>query len=49
MAIANMGRQAAFQPFDDFEQLLKRVGPYIEMGKRLCDQPAGTHLLDNTY
>ncbi|NTJ44057.1 hypothetical protein G6L28_15760 [Agrobacterium larrymoorei] len=42
MAMVNIGRGGAFRPFADFEELMNRLSPYITMGKRLCDQPAGT-------
>lgn len=46
-ALVNMGRASALRPYDNLEQLLKRLSPYISMGKRLCDQPAGTKLPDS--
>ncbi|KJF74972.1 hypothetical protein [Agrobacterium arsenijevicii] len=48
VAIANMGRASALKPFDNFEQLLKRLSPFVAMGKRLCDQPAGSILPDSS-
>jgi hypothetical protein len=48
MAIVNIGRGDAFRPYDDFEQLAKRLSPYVTMGKRLCDQPAGTVLPESS-
>ena len=30
--------------YDNFEQLLKRLIPYVTMGKRLCNQPPGTNV-----
>ncbi|OOO18118.1 hypothetical protein BS627_19200 [Agrobacterium salinitolerans] len=48
VAIVNMGRASALRPFDNFEQLLKRLSPFVAMGKRLCDQPAGTILPENS-
>ncbi|MGV1917576.1 hypothetical protein [uncultured Agrobacterium sp.] len=42
MAVVNMGRGNAFRPYANFEELTNRLSPYITMGKRLCDQPAGT-------
>lgn len=47
ITLINIGRASAFRPFDNFEQLIKRLAPYIAMGKQLCDQPAGTDLPDN--
>lgn len=48
VAIVNMGRASALRPFDNFEQLLKRLSPFVSMGRRLCDQPAGTALPENS-
>ncbi|CUX45482.1 MULTISPECIES: hypothetical protein [Rhizobium/Agrobacterium group] len=48
VAIINMGRASALKPFDNFEQLLKRLSPFVAMGKRLCDQPAGSVLPENS-
>ncbi|CDZ48551.1 hypothetical protein [Neorhizobium galegae] len=48
MAMVNMGRKSVLQPYDSFEQLLQRLFPYIAMGKRLCDQPAGATLPDSS-
>jgi hypothetical protein len=42
MALINIGRGDAFRPYANFEDLIGRLSPYITMGKRLCDQPAGT-------
>ncbi|KQR34011.1 hypothetical protein ASF91_08735 [Rhizobium sp. Leaf155] len=42
MAVVNIGRGNAFRPYANFEDLTNRLSPYITMGKRLCDQPAGT-------
>jgi hypothetical protein len=47
LAMVNMGRKSVLQPYDSFEQLLQRLFPYIAMGKRLCDQPAGAKLQDS--
>lgn len=41
MALVNIGRGGTFRPFANLEELIKRLSPYITMGKRLCDQPAG--------
>lgn len=42
MAIINVGRSDAFRAYANYEDLIKRLSPYVTMGKRLCDQPAGT-------
>ena len=42
MAVVNIGRGSGFAPFANFEELMNRLSSYITMGKRLCDQPAGT-------
>jgi len=49
IAMINMGRASAFRPYENFEQFVKRLAPYIAMGKRLCDQPAGTDLPDSAF
>jgi len=49
IAMINMGRASAFRSYENFEQFVKRLGPYIAMGKRLCDQPAGTDLPDSAF
>lgn len=47
VAMVNMGTTGVLLPYDDFEQLLKRLMPYVSMGRRLCDQPPGTNLPDS--
>ncbi len=47
VAMVNIGNTGVLRPFDDFEQLLKRLFPYVAMGRRLCDQPPGTSLPDS--
>ncbi len=47
VAIANIGTTGVLRPYDGFEQLLKRLVPYVSMGRRLCDQPPGTNLPDS--
>ena len=47
IGIVNIGRASVLRPYDNFEQLLRRLSPYIAMGKRLCDQPAGSSLPDS--
>lgn len=42
MAVANVGITGVLKPFDNFEQLFTRIYPYVSLGKRLCQQPAGT-------
>lgn len=42
MAFANIGMTGVLEPYDNFEQLLKRLIPYVTTGKRLCNQPPGT-------
>jgi hypothetical protein len=44
MAFANIGMTGVLEPYDNFEQLLKRLIPYVTMGKRLCNQPPGTNV-----
>lgn len=47
VAMVNIGTSGVLRPYDDFEQLLKRLVPYVSMGRRLCDQPPGTNLPDS--
>ncbi len=42
MAIINLGKTKVFRDFTSVDELMGRLYPYITMGKRLCDQPAGT-------
>jgi len=42
MAFANIGITDVLKPYENFEQLLKRIGPYVALGRRLCNQPPGT-------
>ncbi len=42
MSIINMGKARIFRDFTTIDELMGRLYPYITMGKRLCDQPAGT-------
>ena len=42
MAVVNLGKTKVFRAFSSVDELMNRLYPYITMGKRLCDQPAGT-------
>lgn len=42
MAVVNLGKTKIFRAFTSVDELMNRLYPYITMGKRLCDQPAGT-------
>lgn len=42
MAVVNLGKTKVFRAFSSVDELMSRLYPYITMGKRLCDQPAGT-------
>jgi hypothetical protein len=42
MAFANIGITGVLKPYENFEQLLKRISPYVSLGRRLCNQPPGT-------
>ncbi|MBY5610944.1 hypothetical protein HFO32_20445 [Rhizobium leguminosarum] len=44
MAFVNIGMTDVLEPYDNFEQLLKRLIPHVTMGKRLCNQPPGTNV-----
>lgn len=41
MAFVNLGRADGFAPNKGLEDLLRRVGPFVAAGQRLCDQPRG--------
>lgn len=44
MAFANLGMTGVLKPYDNLEQLVVRLTPYIAMGKRLCNLKPGTVL-----
>jgi hypothetical protein len=44
LALANIGVTGLFVPFDGFESMIARVGPFVSLGRRLCDQPRGSDI-----
>lgn len=44
LTVLNIGNGTLFAPVDSVEELIRRVGPYVVVGERLCDQPPGTVL-----
>lgn len=44
LALANIGSNGLFVPFDGFEAMIVRLAPFVSLGKRLCDQPRGSDI-----
>ncbi len=44
LALANIGENGLFVPFDGFESMIARLGPFVSLGRRLCDQPRGSDI-----
>lgn len=44
LAFVNLGANDLFAPFDGLQQLVVRLGPFVSLGRRLCDQPRGTEI-----
>jgi len=44
MGMVNMGMTDVLKPYGSLEALLKRITPFVIMGRRLCAQPPGTSL-----
>ncbi|MGY5778897.1 hypothetical protein [Rhizobium sp. LEGMi135b] len=44
MSLVNMGMTNVLKPYGSLETLLKRITPFVTMGRRLCAQPPGTSL-----
>ena len=42
MSIVNLGMNDILAPYDNVEQLVHRIAPFVTMGQRLCDQAPGT-------
>ena len=41
LTIGNIANRALFAPVTNVADLIRRVAPYVEIGRRLCDQPPG--------
>ena len=44
LALVNIGSNGLFVPFDGFEAMIVRLGPFVSLGKRLCHQPRGSDI-----
>jgi hypothetical protein len=44
LTVGNIASRHLLRQMDSVEDLLKAVIPYYQLGKRLCDQPAGARL-----
>ena len=44
MSMANLGMTDVLKPYGSLEALLKRITPFVIMGRQLCAQPPGTSL-----
>lgn len=44
LALVNIGANGLFVPFDGFEKMIARLGPFVSLGRRLCDQPRGSDI-----
>ena len=44
LALANIGANGLFVPFDGFEAMIVRLAPFVGLGRRLCDQPRGSDI-----
>ena len=44
LALANIGANDLFVPFDGFEAMIVRLAPFVGLGRRLCDQPRGSDI-----
>lgn len=44
MSMVNLGMTNVLKPYGSLEALLKRITPFVTMGRRLCAQPPGTSL-----
>ncbi|WP_349956296.1 hypothetical protein [Rhizobium sp. ZPR3] len=44
MSLVNIGMTNVLKPYGSLEALLKRITPFVTMGRRLCAQPPGTSL-----
>jgi hypothetical protein len=44
MSMVNLGMTNVLKSYGSLEALLKRITPFVTMGRRLCAQPPGTSL-----
>ncbi len=44
MAMTNLGTTGVLLPYDEPQQLIKRIAPFVTMGQRLCNQQPGSDI-----
>jgi hypothetical protein len=44
LTIGNMAYRDLFRPAASVEERIRLIAPFVTLGQRLCDQPAGTHV-----
>ncbi|MDK4738083.1 MULTISPECIES: hypothetical protein [unclassified Rhizobium] len=44
MSLVNLGMTNVLKPYGSLEALVKRITPFVTMGRQLCAQPPGTSL-----
>jgi hypothetical protein len=44
LTIGNMANRGLFRTAASVEERIRLVAPFVTLGQRLCDQPAGTHV-----
>lgn len=44
MAMTNLGITGVLLPYDEPQQLVKRIAPFVTMGQRLCNQQPGSNI-----
>ncbi|RUU26310.1 hypothetical protein [Mesorhizobium sp. M6A.T.Ce.TU.016.01.1.1] len=44
LTIGNMANRALFRPAASIEERIRLVAPFVTLGQRLCDQPAGARV-----
>lgn len=44
LTLGNMANRALFRDSASVEERIRLVAPFVDLGQRLCDQPAGAHV-----
>ena len=44
LTLGNMANRQLFRPAASVEERIRLVSPFVALGQRLCDQPAGAHV-----
>ncbi len=44
LTLGNMSNRALFRPAASIEERIKLVAPFVTLGEKLCDQPAGARV-----